>query len=259
MRISLGVEYDGSGFSGWEVQPAGRTVQAALERALSIVADHRVKTVCAGRTDAGVHALGQVVHFDPEGERSPRAWVFGANANLPHSVSVVWAQAVETDFHARFSARSRHYRYLILNRPVRPALLSRRVTWECRPLSEERMRAAAGYLIGEHDFTSYRSVACQAKNPVRNLHRLEVARAGDLIRVDVVANAFLHHMVRNIAGVLLAVGMGKREPAWAREVLQARDRTQGGMTARPDGLYLMGADYPEHFRIPRVFPSPVVW
>ena len=253
MRLALGVEYDGRDFSGWERQPGAATVQATVEVALSRVANHPVKTVCAGRTDAGVHALGQILHFDTTARRSLRSWVFGANANLPYSVSVAWARFVPDDFHARFSARSRHYRYIIFNRPIRPALFAGRVTWECRPLNAHNMACAAGYLVGEHDFSAYRALSCQARNPVRRVHQLNVSRHEEsLVTIDIVANAFLQHMVRNIAGVLMAVGTGKQAPEWAREVLEARDRTRGGITARPDGLYLMNVAYPARFSLPSV-------
>lgn len=250
MRIALGVEYDGSRFAGWESQPAQRTAQACLEGALSRVADHGVRTVCAGRTDAGVHACGQVVHFDTSAERRMRSWVLGANANLPGDMAVLWAVPVTDEFHARFSACGRHYGYFIFNRAVRPALGRGRMTWQCRPMDVQRMQEAAGHLIGEHDFSSYRALACQARNPVRTIHRLDVTREDALVRIDVVANAFLHHMVRNIAGVLMAVGTGKRDPEWARQVLEARDRTQGGVTAPPDGLYLLLVEYPSGWGIP---------
>lgn len=251
MRIALGLEYEGTRFAGWETQRGQRTLQACLEEALSAVADRAVKTVCAGRTDSGVHACAQVVHFDTSAQRDMRAWVFGANANLPRDMSVLWAVPVNEGFHARFSACSRHYRYLVFNRPVRPALGGGRVTWECRLLDVERMQEAASHLVGEHDFTSYRALACQARSPVRTIHRLDVTREGALVRIDVAANAFLHHMVRNIAGVLMTVGVGKRPPAWAKEVLEARDRTRGGVTAPPAGLYLMRVEYPPGLGLPQ--------
>lgn len=259
MRIALRVEYDGRNFAGWERQPGTRTVQAELEQALSRVAAHRIRTTCAGRTDAGVHAHGQVVHFDSTSTRSARSWVFGANANLPRDVSATWAGSVESTFHARFSARSRHYQYIILNRSVRTALLRGRVTWACQRLDESAMQAAADYLLGEHDFSAYRALACQARNPVRTIYRLDVRRYGEVLLIDVVANGFLHHMVRNIVGVLMAVGMGKNEPKWANEVMESRDRTRGGITASPEGLYLLGVDYPLHFGIPRVLPAGGLW
>lgn len=260
MRVALGIEYDGGDFAGWQLQEDGvRTVQGAVEQALSRVADHPVRVVCAGRTDAGVHATAQVVHFDTRAERTMRSWVHGANANLPKSVSVQWARPVGADFHARFSAQRRSYRYVILNREVRPTFLARRVAWEYRPLDEGLMRQAARALAGEHDFSAYRAVACQAKSPVRCLYELAVRRDRDLVILDLEANAFLHHMVRNIAGVLMDIGAGKQSPAWAREVLESRDRTLGGITAPPAGLYLTGVAYSASFDLPVLSPSRVVW
>ncbi|NIR29511.1 MAG: tRNA pseudouridine(38-40) synthase TruA [Gammaproteobacteria bacterium] len=258
MRIALGLEYEGTQFAGWETQHRQRTAQACLEQALSRVADRPVRTVCAGRTDSGVHACGQVAHFDTTAQRDMRSWVFGANANLPRDMSVLWAVPVDGEFHARFSARRRWYRYVIFNRAVRPALGRRRVTWECRPLDAERMQQAGRYLVGEHDFSSYRALACQARSPIRTVYELRVARQGALVHIDVSANAFLHHMVRNIAGVLMAVGMGKRPPEWAGEILEARDRTRGGVTAPPEGLYLMRVEYPTTFGLPDAHRSEAV-
>jgi tRNA pseudouridine38-40 synthase len=260
MRIALGIEYDGSDFAGWQLQKGEvHTVQGEMEQALSHVADHPLRVICAGRTDAGVHATAQVVHFDTHAHRSMRSWVYGANANLPQSVSVQWARPVDDDFHARFSAVRRRYRYAILNREVRPTFLVRRVAWEYRPLDEELMRRAARDLVGEHDFSAYRAVACQAKSPVRFLYELAVKRDRDLVILDLEANAFLHHMVRNIAGVLMDIGAGKRAPDWAREVLESRDRTVGGITAPPHGLYLTGIDYPARFALPPLSRSGAVW
>ncbi|HKK05607.1 MAG TPA: tRNA pseudouridine(38-40) synthase TruA [Gammaproteobacteria bacterium] len=259
MRIALGIEYDGAPFCGWQRQSGVATVQASLEQALSKVADHPVAVTCAGRTDTGVHGLGQVVHFDTQAERSSRSWVFGANANLPKSVGVTWAQTVAEAFHARFSAQRRRYRYVIHNRPVRPTFLQWRVAWEYRPLDVERMREAAAHLVGEHDFSSYRALACQAKSPVRTVYRLDVTRDRDLVFIDIEANAFLHHMVRNIAGVLMTIGAGEQAPDWAGEVLEHRDRTLGGVTAPAHGLYLMEVEYPPEFQIPRLPPTSAVW
>jgi len=259
MRIALGIEYDGSVFSGWQIQENSYTVQGCLEEALSKVADHPLRVICAGRTDAGVHAAGQVVHFDTNAERDPYAWIAGTNANLPKEVVVLWAQAVSDEFHARYSALNRCYRYVIFNRSVRPSFLAARVAWEYRPLDEARMIDAARYLVGEHDFTSYRDSECQARNPVRNVMKLEVTRHGQLVFIEIAANAFLHHMVRNIAGVLMGIGMGKKEPLWAQQVLEARDRTFGGVNAPPDGLYLMSVAYPADFAIPRLPLCPAVW
>ena len=259
MKIAFGIEYDGSEFAGWEQQPNARNVQQAVTDALTRVAAHPLRLVCAGRTDAGVHAWGQVIHTVSHAPRDMRAWVFGSNANLPHDVSVQWARPVADDFHARFSARSRHYRYVIFNHSHRPAVLRSRVTWECRPLDRERMQAGAGYLLGEHDFSSYRAVACQAKSPIRHVYRLDVSREGHMLYVDVVADGFLHHMVRNIVGVLMAIGMGKRDVDWSREVLRARDRTRAGVTAPSRGLYLMAVYYPERYGLPRLSPPSLVW
>lgn len=247
MRIALGVEYDGTAFSGWQAQTGAHTVQETLEHALSRVADRAVRVVCAGRTDAGVHATGQVVHFDTDAIRPQRAWVLGTNTHLGPEVAVGWACAVDERFHARFSALSRHYRYIILNRETRPALLHGRVWWVHRVLDADRARAAAEYLVGEHDFTSFRALACQARHAVRTVRRLEVRRVGEFVYIDVVANAFLHHMVRNLAGVLVAIARGEHPPRWAREVLEARDRTLGGVTAPAAGLYLVQVDYPGSF------------
>jgi tRNA pseudouridine38-40 synthase len=254
MRIALGIEYDGSNFNGWQAQKSGvRTIQGAVEKALSAVAAHPVSVVCAGRTDTGVHATGQVVHFDSDAPRSSRAWTLGTNTLLPPDVSVRWAQPVAETFHARFSATARQYRYIILNQPIRPALLRNRASWQIRPLDVERMNAAAAHLIGEHDFTAYRAQQCQSKSPVRVMRRLTVTRYGDYLSIDVLANAFLHHMVRNIAGVLMTIGHGEREPEWAREVLIGRDRKLGGVTAPPQGLYLVAVEYPTEFALP---PAP---
>ena len=257
MRIALGIEYDGSGYCGWQRQvnePGVRTVQACVEQALSVVADHDIAVVCAGRTDSGVHALGQVVHFDTDSERSMRSWVFGANANLPYDVTVNWALPVEDEFHARFSAQRRRYRYLVFNRPLRPGLLRLNMAWEYRPLDINRMQAAAVHLLGEHDFSSFRTYACQARSPLRTIYHLDVSRYRDTVVIDIEANAFLHHMVRNIAGVLLTIGCGEREPVWVLEVLGHRDRQLGGVTAPANGLYLYHISYPEKFGIPVVGP-----
>ena len=259
MRIALGLEYDGAPYCGWQYQDHSPSVQAHVEQALGKVANHFVRVTCAGRTDTGVHATEQVVHFDSDAQREPKAWVLGSNANLPDSIRVLWAKPVSEAFHARFGAVRRRYRYVILNRPIRSALLAHRTVWEYRPLDEARMAEAAQLLLGEHDFSSYRALACQAKSPVRTLHRLDVTRRGELIILDLEANAFLHHMVRNIAGVLMTIGAGEQEPAWAGEILALRDRTLGGVTAPPDGLYLTGVDYAEQFDLPKVSSPPFVW
>ncbi len=257
IRIAAGVEYCGLGFLGWQSQSHGPTVQAAVESALSRVADAPIHVQCAGRTDAGVHALAQVIHFDTPVMRTPRAWMLGGNVHLPPAVAITWAREVATGFHARFTALERTYRYVILNRSARPGLLAGRVTWECRDLNEQRMRAASGSLVGEHDFSAYRAVNCQARNPVRTVSRLDVQRHGEFIVLDIRANAFLHHMVRNIAGVLMTIGMGTKPESWAGEVLHTRDRRLGGVTADAGGLYLAGVRYPDEFGIPGVDPGAV--
>jgi len=250
MRIAAGVEYDGSGFHGWQRQLQVETVQGCVEAALSRVADHPVTVFCAGRTDTGVNAVGQTIHFDSQAPRSMRAWVMGGNINLPPGICLLWAKPIGEEFHARFSALARSYQYTILNRPSRAALGFSQLTWECRPLEVKRMQAAALHLLGEHDFNAYRALACQAKSPVRTLHRLDVQRHGERIVLSLTANGFLHHMVRNIAGVLITIGRGERDPRWAKQVLEGRDRTQGGVTAHPNGLCFMGVEYPDHFGLP---------
>jgi len=259
MRIAAIVEYDGTGFSGWQLQDGTRTVQGEVEAAISTVADEAVRITVAGRTDAGVHATGQVIHFDTNAERSPYSWVNGVNANLPNDVVLRWANPVSEDFHARFTATGREYHYVILNRPNRPSLMRGKVTWERRPLDAARMQEAANDLLGEHDFSSYRTVHCQAKSPVRELRALRVTRTENRVVLSVYANAFLHHMVRNIAGVLIYIGSGEREVGWAKEVLELRDRTQGGITAPADGLYLTRVEYPESFQIPQLSPETGLW
>lgn len=249
-RIALGLEYDGSAFAGWQAQMHAQGVQSVVENALSIVADHPVEVTAAGRTDAGVHASIQVVHFDTSAERSERGWVLGTTTNLPPQVSALWARRVTDVFHARYSALARRYRYLILNRQPRPAIAAERVCWIRDPLDVERMRAATVHLVGEHDFSSFRAAQCQARTPMRNVHRIDVERRGELIVLEVCANAFLHHMVRNIAGVLIAIGKGEREPGWTAEVLAARDRRLGGVTAVAGGLYFAGIKYAAGLGLP---------
>lgn len=253
MRIALGVQYDGAAFQGWQAQRrlGARTVQSCLQQALTQVANQPIEVICAGRTDAGVHGVGQVVHFDTTAIRSARSWVLGGNSNLPLDISLNWACAVEPDFHARFSALARRYRYLILDQPYRSALWRQRATWCRQPLDVERMNAAGQALVGEHDFSSFRAAECQARHPVREVRELTVHRQDDGVVLEVEANAFLHHMVRNIAGVLMEVGVGERPLQWAWEVLERRDRTQGGVTAPADGLYLLAVRYPEHFGLPK--------
>ena len=250
MRIALGIEYDGTDFLGWQRLSEGATIQAAVEAALSFVADAPVAVTCAGRTDAGVHARCQVVHFDTAAQRSERGWRLGVNSRLPHSVAVLWAQPVADDFHARYGAVGRRYRYTILNRPVRAALDARYVTWERVPLDAAAMHAAAQALVGEHDFSAFRAIACQAHSARRDLREIAVARSGDHVTIEVEANAFLHHMVRNIVGSLLPVGRGEQAPQWVGELLRGADRSVAGPTAPPNGLCFVGPRYPARFGLP---------
>ncbi len=256
-RIALGVEYKGSRYRGWQRQASGvLTVQETLEKALSIVADSPVDLMCAGRTDAGVHACGQVVHFDTRAVRSMKAWTMGANINLPHDISVTWAKEMPATFHARFKAIARRYRYVIYNDQIRPAHLGDEITWNHRPLDVERMAEAAQYLIGTHDFSAFRAGQCQAKSPIKQMHHARVTRHGKMIVLDIRANAFLHHMVRNIAGVLMTIGAGERPVEWMREVLEGRERRAGGVTAHPFGLYLVQVEYRDEFPLPGRYIGP---
>ncbi|MDZ5602214.1 tRNA pseudouridine(38-40) synthase TruA [Pseudomonas sp. RP23018S] len=256
-RIALGVEYKGSRYRGWQRQASGvASVQQALEQALSTVANEPITVSCAGRTDAGVHGCGQVVHFDTRAVRDERAWTMGTNYNLPHDISVSWAQPMPADFHARFKANARRYRYVIYNDPVRPAHLAEEVTWNHRPLNVQRMAEAAQCLLGTHDFSAFRASQCQAKSPIKHIHHLRVTRHGRMIVLDIRATAFLHHMVRNIAGVLMTIGAGDRPVAWAREVLEGCDRRAGGVTAHPYGLYLVQVEYPEPYVLPQRYIGP---
>lgn len=250
MRIALGLEYDGTGFCGWQSQANGRAVQDSLERALRDMAGHTLRVSAAGRTDAGVHALCQVVHFDTTTMRPLSAWVRGINAHLPASLRVLWAQPVDEAFHARFSAERRSYQYLLLNRPVAPAVMQGRAGWFHLPLDVDAMHSAAAFLVGEHDFSAFRAAECQAKTPVRRMHRAEVRRAGDYVVFDFCANAFLHHQVRNMVGALIYVGKGKDAPGHVAELLQLRDRTQSPPTFAPDGLYLTGVGYADSWGLP---------
>ncbi len=249
-RIALGVEYDGSAFSGWQIQKDGRSVQAAVEDALASVANHRVKTICAGRTDAGVHACSQVVHFDTDAERRERSWVLGSNSELPDDVNICWAREVAPQFHARFGAVSRRYRYLLLNRPVRSAICRTRAWTVYQKLDIELMRSAAKHLVGENDFSALRASGCQAASPIRTVHSLEIIQQRQWLCIDVHANAFLHHMVRNIAGLLVRVGLAEEAPTWVAEVLASRDRKRAGVTAPAQGLYLYFVEYPPEFGLP---------
>ena len=249
-RIAVGVEYDGSNFSGWQRQIAAPSIQQALQEALGVVCDHPVEITGAGRTDAGVHARDQVAHFDSDAVRTERALLLGANSNLPAGVALRWVRHVPDHFHARYSAVARSYRYCILNRATRSALTVGRATWVYQPLQLEPMIEAAGLLVGTHDFTAFRAAECQAKSPVRNLLQLEVRRAGDFVLLEVTANAFLHHMVRNIAGMLIHVGRGEAPPKLATELLAGRDRRLAPATAGAAGLYLWRVHYPQVFGLP---------
>jgi len=250
MRIALGIEYDGTSYNGWQRQKTGLGVQQRLEEALAIVANEDVDVICAGRTDTGVHASDQVVHFDTSSERSNRGWLLGANSNLPPDVCVVWAQPVDEEFHARFSATARRYRYVILNRPRRSALHRDRAWWVYDPLDAERMHEAAQRLVGRHDFSAFRAAGCQANTAVREISHISVSRRDDWLTLEVTANAFLQHMVRNITGTLATVGKGERDIGWITTVLESRDRKAGGIAAPPHGLTLVGVDYPESFDLP---------
>ncbi len=259
MRIAGCVEYDGSEFCGWQLQPGQPSVQAAVESALSKVANHPVRVHSAGRTDTGVHALGQIVHFDTDSVRPENAWVMGTNSKLPDSVSLLWTRAVQSTFHARFSATSRSYRYVILNRRGRPGNLARQVAWHAGQLDTERMNSAAKALIGTHDFSAFRAARCSSKNPVKTVTALQVERYQAWVWIDVEASGYLHHMVRNIAGTLLAVGRGEKHIGWAAEVLAGKDRTRAGATATPEGLYFVAAVYPDRYGLPAPARPPKFW
>lgn len=243
-RLVLGVEYDGSGFCGWQWQPGRRSVQSELEKALSKVANQAVSVICAGRTDAGVHALEQIVHFDVTVKRENAAWLLGGNSYLPEDIRILWVRRVENDFHARYSALARLYRYVIHNRPVKSALQHKQMTWCYCALDAESMGLAGQHLVGNHDFSSFRAKGCQSKSPYRQVHFVDVHRDADKVIISICANAFLHHMVRNIAGVLMDVGLGKHQPDWPLELLAAKKREIAGITAPPSGLYLESVYYP---------------
>lgn len=257
-RIALGIEYDGSRFLGWQTQPAGGAVQDVLEAALAAIAGEVIAVTCAGRTDRGVHARAQVVHFDTAAERPDSAWVRGVNALLPEAVAVLWARRVEPEFHARYGAISRSYRYVLLNRPVRPALAVRHAGWHHEPLDVGAMREAAAHLLGEHDFSAFRAAECQAKSPVRTLYALAIERGGARIDFNLRANAWLQHMVRNIVGTLVYVGKGKHPPAWAGTVLASRDRALAAPTFGPEGLYLEAVEYAPRWNLPSAAGAELV-
>jgi tRNA pseudouridine38-40 synthase len=252
MRIALGVEYDGSAYNGWQSQPDVPNVQDALQDALSRLAGERVDVLTAGRTDTGVHALEQVVHFDTGLERPLSTWVRGTNAMLPRNIAVLWSHTVPDEFHARFSAHARSYQYVLVNRPSRVGVHHGKVGWFHAPLDVAAMREAARYLLGEHDFSSFRAAECQAKTPVKAMGRLDIRQQGDTIIFDLTANAFLHHMVRNIVGCLVYVGKGKHPPGWMKEVLEQRNRIHAAPTFAPDGLYLKRIHYDPKWGLPQL-------
>ena len=256
-RIALGIEYNGARYRGFQRQQEGiASIQEVLEQAISRVANTPINVFVAGRTDAGVHASGQVVHFDTSVTRSMDAWMLGTTANLPKDISVTWAKEVPESFHARYKAFARRYRYVIYNDLIRPAHLNEEVTWNYRPLDIDKMQEAANHFLGKHDFTSFRALQCQAKSPIKTIEHFKIIRFGKLIILDIKADAFLHHMVRNFAGLLMTIGAGERSPLWAKEALEALDRTKAGVTAPPYGLYLVNVEYPEEFDIPKRFIGP---
>jgi tRNA pseudouridine38-40 synthase len=260
LRFAIGVEYDGSAFLGWQIQRQEPTVQGCVEQALSRVANHDIRVTCCGRTDSGVHAICQVAHFDSDALRSERSWTLGLNSHLPPGATVLWVREVDEDFHARFSAYSRSYRYIILNRWTRPALDAKRKSWCRQPLDADSMHRAAQVLLGEHDFSSFRAANCQARHAVREIQHIAVRRDGDTIQMDISANGFLYHMVRNIAGSLIRVGTGENHPEWLEELLLKCDRTLAAPTAAPEGLYFVGARFPEKYSLPTEAPAfPRAW
>lgn len=257
MRIALGIEYDGSAYYGWQRQKDVISVQSVVEKALSKLANEPITIQCAGRTDTGVHGTGQVVHFDTEAVRDDRGWTLGINSYLPDDIAVRWVKHVPEDFHARFSATARRYRYIICNTELRPAILAKGLSHYYQPLDHERMQQATPYLIGTHDFTSYRALHCQAHSAVREIKHLNVSRQGQFIVVDIKANGFLHHMVRNIVGTLIKIGEGSESPEFTQQVLDFQDRAKAPAMAKAGGLYLVEVDYPQNFELPVVPVGPL--
>ncbi|MCP4320521.1 MAG: tRNA pseudouridine(38-40) synthase TruA [Psychromonas sp.] len=257
MRIALGIEYDGANYYGWQRQKEVISVQQKLEEALSQIANHSVTVNCAGRTDAGVHGTGQVVHFETDANRKDVAWTLGVNANLPDDIAVRWVKQVNDDFHARFSATARRYRYIIYNASFRPGILRSGLSHYHHALDEQLMHQAGQYIVGEQDFTSFRALHCQANSPTRTIEYLNITRRADFIIIDIKANAFLHHMVRNIAGSLIEVGRGKQPVDWLATLLRLKDRSKAAATAKPGGLYLVEVDYPAEFELPRPAVGPL--
>lgn len=259
MRYAVGIEYRGTSYCGWQRQPHCDSVQQNVESALAFVADHPLQLVCAGRTDSGVHAVEQIAHFDSGAERSERAWMLGANCRLPRDIRIRWVSPVADEFHARFAARARSYRYVILNKAVPSALFHDLSAWEFRPLDHDAMHACALLLVGEHDFSSFRAIGCQARSASRNVYEISVWRHNDLVFLDVTANAFLYHMVRNIAGSLLAVGKGDQDIEWFARMFGARDRDLAAPTAPAAGLYFLRAHYDAQFKLPIAAEKPVLF
>tara|TARA_R110001583_G_scaffold112917_3_gene263074 strand:- start:4338 stop:5123 length:786 start_codon:yes stop_codon:yes gene_type:complete len=257
MRIALGIEYDGAAYYGWQRQKEVISVQQKLEEALSIIANHPITVNCAGRTDAGVHGTGQVVHFDTDANRKEVAWTLGTNANLPDDIAVRWVKQVDDTFHARFSATARRYRYIIYNAPFRPGILRSGLSHYHASLDESLMQTAGQHLLGEQDFTSFRALHCQANSPIRSIEFLNITRRADFIIIDIKANAFLHHMVRNIAGSLIEIGRGNQPVDWLSTLLKLKDRSKAAATAKPGGLYLVEVDYPEQFALPKPSIGPL--
>lgn len=257
MKIALAVEYDGSQYFGWQRQQRVPSIQQKIEEALSKVANDVITVFCAGRTDTGVHATGQVIHFDTDAERMMTAWTMGVNANLPSNIAIKWAKRVDDSFHARFSAEARRYRYIIYNHPQRSAILNYGITHYHHQLDEQRMHEAAQYLLGENDFSAFRAAQCQSLSPWRNIHHITVTRHGRYVIIDIQANAFVHHMVRNIVGSLLEVGNGHQPIVWIKELLYSKDRKLAAATAKPDGLYLVNVIYPEKFQLPETPLGPL--
>ncbi len=258
-RFAVGVEYEGTAYSGWQRQQQVSSIQQLLEDAIGFVANHPVRLVCAGRTDAGVHAIEQIAHFESDAKRDNRAWLMGSNCRLPRDIRVKWVIPVEQDFHARFSALARSYRYIILNSDVPGALFHNRVSWEYKPLDHELMHRASQILLGEQDFSAFRAVSCQARSSTRNIHEISFTRQGELIYLDIKANAFLYHMVRNIAGSLMAVGSGEQSLEWFNDVLSGKDRNRADVTAPAAGLYFVRAYYADKFKLPIMGKKPVLF
>jgi tRNA pseudouridine38-40 synthase len=257
MRIALGIEYNGANYFGWQRQKDVISVQQELEEALSRIANHKVVVFCAGRTDAGVHATGQVVHFDSDSVRNDKAWSIGINSNLPNDIAVRWVKTVPDDFHARYSATARRYRYIIYNHKLRPAILNNGLSHYPLPLDEKRMQAASECLLGEQDFSAFRAIHCQANTPHRRVHHVKVTRQNDFVIIDIKANAFLHHMVRNIAGSLITIGLGAEPVQWMAELLHGKDRTKAAATGKPGGLYMVEVDYAQSLELPKSIPGPL--